>query len=60
MLEQRVGSHCSSLSYQPPTKKFDIDEFFGKLSAFQGLQKRKNEPVEVKNKSLALKVERAL
>ena len=47
---------------QPHTKKFDIDEFFGKLSAFQGLQKRKEEPVDVKEKekNLTLKVERAL
>ena len=45
---------------QPYMKKFDIDEFFGKLSAFQGLQKRKEDPVEVKNKSHALKAERAL
>ena len=45
---------------QHHTNKFDISEFFGKLSAFQGLQKRKEESVEVKNKSLALKVERAL
>ena len=28
---------------QPHTKKFDIDEFFGKLSAFKGLQKKKEE-----------------
>ena len=45
---------------QPYTKKFDIDKFFEKLSAFQGLQKRKEEPMEVKNKSHALKVEGAL
>ena len=47
---------------QPHMKKFDIDEFFGKLIAFQGLQKRKeeSEDVKVKEKNLALKVERAL
>ena len=47
---------------QSHTKKFDIDEFFGKLSAFQRLQKRKEEPMNVKEKekNLALKVERAL
>ena len=45
---------------QPYTKKFDIDEFFGKLSAFQGLQKRKEDSVDVREKNLALKVEKAL
>ena len=36
--------------------------YFGKLSAFQGLQKRKeeHEDVKQKEKNLALKVERAL
>ena len=45
---------------QPHTKKLDIDELFGKLSAYQGLQKRKEElvqEVKVNGKSLGLKVD---
>ena len=49
---------------QPHTKKFDINEFFGKLSAFQRLQKRKEVSEDIKEKekkkSLGLKVEKAL
>ena len=58
-LWQPIALHFQT---QPHTKKFDIDEFFEKLSAFQGLQKRKKEPTNVKEKekNLALKVERAL
>ena len=42
------------------TKDLDIDEFFGKLSAFLGLQKRKEQPDFEKKKSPALKVEKVM
>ena len=42
------------------TKDLDIDTFFGKLSVFQGLQKRKVKPEVFNEKNLALKVEKAL
>ena len=48
---------------QPHTKDLDIDEFFEKLCAFNGLQKRKEAPKlakEAKDKNLTLKVEKAL
>ena len=48
---------------QPHTKDLDIDEFFGKLCAFNGLQKRREAPKldkEAKDKNLTLKVEKAL
>ena len=61
MFEHVLGAHYSPLPNTASYKKFDIDEFFEKLSAFQGLQKRKKEPEDVKEKekNLALKVERA-
>ena len=48
---------------QAHTKDLDIDEFFKKLCAFSGLQKRREAPKlakEAKDKNLTLKVEKAL
>ena len=48
---------------QAHTKDLDIDEFFEKLCAFSGLQKRREAPKlakEAKDKNLALKLKKAL
>ena len=45
------------------TKDLDIDEFFGMLCAFSGLQKRRDATKlskDAKDESLSLKVEKAL
>ena len=52
-----IAIHFQAIS---DTKNLDIDTFFGKLSAFQGLQKRKVKPEVLNEKTLALKVEKAL
>ena len=41
-------------------KNLDIDEFFGSLSAFSGMQKRRDQPDLQKEKSFALMVEKVM
>ena len=48
---------------QAYTKDLDVHEFFGKVCAISGLQKRREAPKlakEAKDKNLALKVDKAL
>ena len=52
---------CFVFPTQAHTTNLDVDDLFGKLSAFGGLQKRKQKSKQVPfEKDLALKIEKTL